>query len=52
MSFAVALLFGVWAFAAFTIAAAGGLFRRRGRTWVMPKTRHRRTEIAETFDGT
>ena len=52
MSFAVALLFGFWAFAAFSIAAVGGLLRRRGRAWVMPKTRHPRTEIAETFDRT
>ena len=50
MSFAVALLFGFWAFATFAIAAAGGLFRGRQRVRDLPETRHRRTEIAVT-DG-
>ena len=47
VSFAVAILMGIWAFASFSVAAAGGLFRGRDRGRGLPETRHPRTRIAD-----
>ena len=41
------VLIGVWAFATFAIAAAGGLFRGRAPTEDLPQTRHPRTQIGD-----
>lgn len=41
------VVIGIWAFATFAIAAAGGPFRAREPGKDLPQTRHPRTQIGD-----